>query len=43
MKLEGNKIDFAALKIGDISELRYTSSSTYEELNKVKLLIYLIL
>jgi len=38
MKLEGNKIDFTAQKVGDISELRYTSSSTYEELKQSQVL-----
>ena len=38
MKLEGNKIDFTAQKLGDISELRYTSSSTYEELKQSQVL-----
>ena len=38
MKLEGNKIYFTAQKVGDISELRYTSSSTYEELKQSQVL-----
>jgi hypothetical protein len=38
MKLEGNKIDFTAEKADDISELRYKSSSTYEELKQIKVL-----
>jgi hypothetical protein len=38
MKLEGNKIDFTAEKAYDISELRYKSSSTYEELKQNKVL-----
>jgi len=38
MKLEGNKIDFTVQKVGDISELRYTSSSTYEELKQSQVL-----
>ena len=38
MKLEGNKIYFTAQKVGDISEFRYTSSSTYEELKQSQVL-----
>ena len=38
MKLEGNRIDFAAEKLDDITELRYKSSSTYEELKQNKVL-----
>jgi len=38
MKLEGNKIDFTAQKVGDISEFRYTLCSTYEELKQSQVL-----
>ena len=38
MKLEGNKIYFTAQKVGDISEFRYTSNSTYEELKQSQVL-----
>lgn len=38
MKLEGNKIVFTAEKVGDISDLRFKSSSTYEDLKQNKVL-----
>ena len=38
MKLEENKIYFTAEKKNDISNIKYTSSSTFEELKQNKVL-----
>ena len=38
MKLEGNKLDFTAEKKNDISEIKYTSSSSFEELKQNRIL-----